>query len=483
VSAYIQIQLCKDAACTPPMNQNDFRKILATPRTVSGAKAPPLFTPSRTARGSSSNPFAKPGKPPARIRREGRSDVLEHSHVDLGSGFVDRAKERRLAELRGEQEDNKEVKGLDFDLLKKVRSGEFVIPAYVPPPSEPDEDESGEEDEEEKVEDMDEDAVLDELLKMEEEMKMEEEKAEKETEKKTEEVEETPVEEEPEPEQPIQPMANSGTEEVAKTRFKPIVDAKQLKQMRKEQKRRKLAMQAMDRVAKPASMAPPPPPKKTRAELLEQLRRIQAAKNTSEAPAAAKPSPLVNPIPEKAIMPPPPPKKPTVPVTEIGPPELESTVETLSTSPARQVSPPPRLPSPPPVKVGENMFSDESDLSDYNPYGEDNSDEDEPHAKPEETQAPAPEAKRNYFGDKESKREVQPSAPITLDPTIAAALRKAKALAEKHDIPAEVMEKKKPKGMSLGGMDGVYEFDEGIDAWDGEDEEEVGPKRKKRKEK
>ena len=60
------------------------------------------------------------------------------------------------------------------------------------------------------------------------------------------------------------------------SRFKPIVDAKQMKQLRRERKRRKLAMEAMDRLSKP--MAPPPVPKKSRAELLEQLRQIQAAK-------------------------------------------------------------------------------------------------------------------------------------------------------------------------------------------------------------
>ena len=120
------------------MNQDDFRKILATPRTTSGSNAPPLFTPSRT---SKLNPFKKP---PQRLRREGRSDVLEHSHVDLGSGFTDRAKERRLAELRGENEQSGEAKGLDFELLKKVRSGEFVLPKFEPP--NPQRDDSDDED-------------------------------------------------------------------------------------------------------------------------------------------------------------------------------------------------------------------------------------------------------------------------------------------------------------------------------------------------
>src|SRR5579859_6565659 len=92
------------------MNQEDFRKILATPRTVHGAA--PSLLPHRQQKGTKGQPFKKP---PPRIKREGRSDALEQSHVDLGSGYVDRAKERRLAELRGEAgEEEGVVKGLDF---------------------------------------------------------------------------------------------------------------------------------------------------------------------------------------------------------------------------------------------------------------------------------------------------------------------------------------------------------------------------------
>src|SRR5271155_3960520 len=126
-------------------SQEDFRKILATPRTTSGATAPSLLPPSRT---SKLNPFKKP---PPRIRREGRSDALEHSHIDLGTGFVDRAKERRLAELRGDSESSGEVKGLDFDLLKKVRGGEFVLPKFELPRPQKDEDDDEEDKEEEEI--------------------------------------------------------------------------------------------------------------------------------------------------------------------------------------------------------------------------------------------------------------------------------------------------------------------------------------------
>src|SRR5262245_14058555 len=143
------------------LNQDDFRKILATPRAAPGT------TPSLagSSRGSSKLDRFKKPPAPARIRREGRSDVLEHSHVDLGSGFTDRAKERRLSELRGDLKgDEARVKGLDYDLLRKVRSGEFVIPKVELPDPRLNSDDDDSDKEEEREHD---DAVLDELLQME----------------------------------------------------------------------------------------------------------------------------------------------------------------------------------------------------------------------------------------------------------------------------------------------------------------------------
>ena len=455
-------------------SQDDFRKILATPRTAPGTAAPSLLPPNRHPRGSSSsvgNPFKKPTP---RIRREGRSDVLEHSHVDLGAGFIDRAKERRLAELRGEQESSGEVKGLDFELLKKVRSREFVMPKFEVPEARPSGGSDSEEDE------MDEDAILDELL----EMEMEERTRQEEVEKV--EPEEKLVEE---PVMAKEEVDEKTVDQPLKSQFKSIVDAKHLKQMRREQKRRKLAMQAMDQVAKP--MAPPPAPKKTRAELLEQLRQIQAAKK------------------QQGSMPPPPPPKPTTEATPriaeslldvpAIPSASQSTVTTLGPGSTAEIPlssdtkaeeptcEPPRSPSPrlPKVKVSANMFSDESELSDYNPYSSDSgsdSDSEPPPVKDKKpTQLPT---KRNYFGDTKTRPEEEASAvPLTMDPTIAAALRKVAALVDKRGIPAEVV-KEETKGlnrMSLSGADGVYEFD-ADDTWDGEEEdEEVGSKKKRKR--
>lgn len=485
---------------SPPsmaLNQEDFRKILATPRSESGT-APSLLPPNRRPGGSKLNPFKKPI---ARIRREGRSDALDKSHVDLGTGFVDRAKERRLAELSGQQEKSGEIKGLDFELLKKVRSGEFVLPKIEVPVPGPPGDESDEE------EDGEEEAILDELLAMEVEIKKElEEEEQRKKEKARKRVEEVTKQHSPEKEED----ATEGKGEVQKSRFKPIVDAKQLKQMRKEQKRRKLAMQAMDRISKPqVSMAPPPAltqstkttQRKSRAQLLEQLRRIQAAKKETSEVIEARPMSTSEPTETSSatisMAPPIPPVTTKSPEPEISPEAIPEPAGKELISPQRSPSHPPRKPSPPPIKiqVGENMFSDESDLSDYNPYG-DNSDDD---SADQETKAPAAKepsppalstGKRNYFGDKDTKEAVQASHPITMDPVVAAALRKAAALTEKskapHSAETEVKEKKKSNVMSLGGVDGVYEFDDGVDTWEGEldEEEDIGPSRKrKRKEK
>ena len=471
-------------------SQEDFRKILSTPRTTSGTTAPPLLPPHRRTSSSTTttNPFKKP---PPRIRRDGRSDVLEHSHVDLGTGFIDRAKERRLAELRGEGESSGEVKGLDFELLKKVRSGEFVMPKFEVPVAVAGEGSDSEEGEVGGEGDrIDEDAILDELLQMEMELQKEQEELEREK-PKDEEKETVPVE----PVVEKQEEMEKPVEDPSKTRFKPIVDAKQLKQMRREQKRRRLAMETMDRISKP--VPPPPAPKKTRAELLEQLRQIQAAKKqpTSMAPppppkpimkrltpqqiqSTTDPSAISSPqSPDQAIEPAPTTKPSISPdpkemdTKELKPKEVEPNPEPIA-----------RSPSPPPVKVSDNMFSDESELSEYNPYDSASDSDNEPPTK--QTKPSQPPAKRNYFGDKEAPAEQTPSGPVTMDPTIAAALRKVAALTDKRTIPEEIVKEDKKKvlnRMSLGGADGVYEFDE-EDTWDAEEEvEEVGKKKRKRK--
>jgi hypothetical protein len=411
------------------MNQEDFRKILATPLTSSGAKAPSFL---RRPRG---------GSKPQTVRREGRSDALEQSHVDLGAGFVDRAKERRLAELRGEGGETGEVKGLDFELLKKVRSGEFKLP------------EARVEEEEEE----DEEAILDELLQMEREL-LSEQAAEKERDS---DEEERPA-----------GKAEVVEEKPAAGRFKPIVDAKVLKQMRREHKRRKMAMEGMDRLTKPMPPPPPPPaPKRSRAELLAELRRIQAAKRAPEEPQSNAPDSHTTEKADSAIpdeqtsetMPPPP-----VPIID----------KVASPSPPRQPSP------PPPVKVGDNMFSDDSELSDYNPHPDSSSDEDEPP--PPKSPQPTIETpvKRNYFGDSKPEEEKEEKKPLTMDPAMAALLRKAAALADKKGIPEEDAGKAAGgKRMGLGGTGGVYEFDE-VDEWDGDlEEEELQSRKKRRKEK
>ena len=393
---------------------------------------------------------------------------------------MDRAKERRLAELRGEMEKSGEVKGLDFELLRKVRSGEFVMPKFEVPEARP--GEGGSDSEEEgggEGDEMDEDAILDELLQME----MEElEEAEKAKLKKKEEEEEEDKEE-----MPVEPVAEEEvtekpTEDVAKSRFKPVVDAKQLKQMRREQKRRKLAMEAMDRISKPAP--PPPPPKKTRAELLEQLRKIQAEKKQQ---TSMPPPPPPKPIPETVVPTQDVPLVPTISAHRLSTDHKMEPEFTTNASISSEPQPPPRNPeptpafqSPPPVKISENMFSDESELSEYNPY---DSDSDSDNEKPtKETHPAVPLTKRNYFGDTEKPME-EPSKPLTMDPTIAAALRKAAALTDKRGVPEEVVKEEKKMAlnrMSLGGSGGVYEFDED-DTWDGEEEEEVGKKKRKRK--
>jgi len=469
------------------LNQQDFRKILATPRTTSGAAAPPLLTPRHRPAGSSSNPFKKPV---ARIRREGRSDALDKSHVDLGTGFTDRAKERRLAELRGESETTGEVKGLDFELLKKVKAGEFVMPQMQVPESRRGEGDSDESDGE--GDGGDEEALLDELLAMEMEIKKElEEEEERKKEKARRRVEEVTKSRSPQEDDALDSKA-----ETTRSRFKPVIDARQLKQMKKEQKRRKLAMQAMDRVATPTastvSMAPRAEPtttttakKKSRAELLEQLRRIQAAKKeTSEAIEARDVSTSVPTETSTTISMPPPPV--ASPKSE----EVNGAVELFTEKVEAQPTPSIRSPSPPrpaKVQVGENMFSDESDLSDYNPYGDD-SDEDTPAPTKQALKEPSEPvqstgSKRNYFGDKDPEPEVKASHLITMDPVVAAALRKATAMAEKSKLPEIVVKEKRSNQMSLGGVDGVYEFDEGVDTWDGEldEEEDVGLSRKRKR--
>ena len=463
------------------MNQDDFRKILATPRTTSGATAPPLFPPSRNpGRGGSSNVFKKPV---ARIRREGRSDALEHSHVDLGSGFVDRAKERRLAELQGKSGDNREVKGLDFELLKKVRSGEFQMPKFELPDPTLREDEDSEEEKEE--EDMDDEAILDELLKMEIELQLEQDKADKAEKEEDVGDEETKVEAKNEDQVSATTIESAATE--AQSRFKPVVDARVLKQMRREKKRRKLAMEAMDRVTNP--IAPPPAAKKSRAELLAQLRQIQAARNQvkpditeatteiveqTEDPNKPAQLPIRNTVVPPSLLPPGNPTSDTAGFSD------GTAVNQL-----KELSPPPRQPSPSPpapVHVGENMFSDESELSDYNPYADESDEEDEEANGKTTKSEDIATGKRNYFGDKTTEPEDKPAGPITMDPLVAAALRKATAAAaaaEKKEV-TEVKKETKSKGMSLGGAGGVYEFDE-IDTWDGEDDDEIGTTRKRKR--
>ena len=480
-----QTPLVRILSAPMSLNQEDFRRILATPRTSSSTPAPALGTPYRNGRGG--NSFKKP---PPRIRREGRSDVLEHSHVDLGTGFVDRAKERRLAELKGEvvEEEPPVVKGLDFELLKKVKAGEFKMPEIkLPDPN------LGSDDDSDAEEEVDEDAVLEELLKMETELQAEVDKNEKEEREWREKVEkfqkppEEAIKEEGDEEKPVQPT---------KGRFKPVIDAKQLKQMRREAKRRKLAMQAMDKEAKPN---PPDTsrPKKSRAELLEQLRQIQAAKKATEAqkdanasqPTKAETSPeFIAPAPSTKTYQnvPPPVEEPSKPFPEPKKlPQGQPSPPPRSASPIRRPSPVRETPRPP-VKVGDNMFSDESELSDYNPYGND-SDSEEEKSK-EKQMVPQKDAKRNYFNDGPSKGEVTTVVAPLMDPAIAAALRKATAAAaaaEKRVTEnriAGVEEEKKPARMNLGGMDGVYEFDE-VDTWDGDDEDDdigTGKKRKRK---
>lgn len=464
------------------MNQDDFRKILATPRTTSGATAPPLFPPSRKpGRGGSSNVFKKPV---ARIRREGRSDALEHSHVDLGSGFVDRAKERRLAELQGKSGDNREVKGLDFELLKKVRSGEFQMPKFELPDPTLREDEDSEEEKEE--EEMDDEAILDELLTMEIELQLEQDKADKAEKEEDVADEDTKVEAKNEDLEQVSTSTIESATTEAQSRFKPVVDARVLKQMRREKKRRKLAMEAMDRVTNP--IAPPPAAKKSRAELLAQLRQIQAARNqvkpdVTEAKAEIveqqedQNEPAQLPIQNTVVPPLLPPGNPTS--------DSAGFLDGTAVNQLKELSPPPRQPSPSPpapVHVGENMFSDESELSDYNPYADESDEEDEEaNDKPPKSEDTAT-GKRNYFGDKTTEPEDKPAGPITMDPLVAAALRKATAAAtaaEKKEV-MEVKKETKSKGMSLGGAGGVYEFDE-IDTWDGEDDDEIGTTRKRKR--
>lgn len=464
------------------MNQEDFRKILATPRTAPGTTAPQLVGQTRSTHNGSSklNPFKKP---PPRIRREGRSDVLERSHVDLGTGFVDRAKERRIAEQHGNSEESGEVKGLDFELLKKVKSGEFVLPKFQPPLPQRYED-SDEEDEESKPmeEEEEEDAILEELLQMEMELKLEQEAMEK----------EAPQESVDSTEKTEKPAIEAPAVEATKSKFMPVIDAKQLKQLRRERKRRKLAMEAMDRVSEPA--APPPPvPKKTRAELLEQLRQIQAAKmlQTAASPEISLPREEKSPQHEESHaitdiesgLPAPesPPKNPSNP----SPFEIENSANAPEPSSTTQSKHVPELStrratSPPTLKVGDNMFSDESELSDYQPYS-DNSDDEHAITNSKTTKPSSSSTKRDYFNDRDKEQESTSNGPMTFDPAIAAALRKAAALASKRGLPEEdVQEGKKSTRMNLGGTDGVYEFDED-DAYDGEEEDEFAAKKRKRK--
>ena len=445
------------------MNQEDFRKILATPRTASGAAAPALFRRPNRGGGGPGGQF----KPPqARtIRREGRSDALERSHVDLGAGFVDRARDRRLAELQGGSEQSGEVRGLDFELLRKVKSGEFSLPKM-----EVREAEEGSDDE-------DEEAILDELLRMEQELISEQEAKESEMEKRDKEKDsDDDGEEETQPERAPEKPAS---------RFKPIVDAKVLKQMRREQKRRKMAMEGMDRLTKP--MPPPPPPsapKRSRAELLAELRRIQSAKRGVEDSNSKLVQPTEKEQPSTT-------EKPQTLAINAEPSKTGPFAETSIVQPANppSPSPPPRKESPPPpVKVGDNMFSDESELSDYNPYNEhsdSDSDSDSPRSKsPDPTASSTTPVKRNYFGDStiSDTEPPKPTKPLTMDPTMAALLRKAAALADKRGVPAEQKEEPQPslKRVALGGSGRVYEFDE-EDTWDGDLDEEDSTSRKKRR--
>jgi hypothetical protein len=468
------------------LNQDDFRRILATPRTTSGTPAPSLLSASR-------RNGTKGRKPVPHIRREGRSDVLEHSHVDLGTGFVDRAKERRLAELRGDAKDGPppEVKGLDFELLKKVRAGEFKMPEVVLPDPTLGSDESDAE------EDVDEDAVLEELLKMETELQAEVEKRERQEREWKEKVEklEKPVEKSTEEKNDEEKSAES-----TKSRFKPVVDAKQLKQMRREAKRRKMATQAMraiDLDRNPSS--PAPSPAKTRADLLEKLRQIQAAKRAVEEAKTSEPAvppptenpteflPPAPPIKKYQNVPPPPEDAPEMQAARSPEPSTKS-LPIRQPSPPRSLSPPPRktspvkLPPAPPAKMGDNMFSD-SDLSDYDPYDANDSEDEKKH--PPKEKLSQDKLKRNYFNETPSSitSQVPSSAPV-LDPTIAAALRKATAAAAAAEkrVQEGAIEEKPIGRMSLGGTDGVYGFDE-VDTWDGDDEDDDVGSGKKRKRK
>jgi hypothetical protein len=250
-------------------------------------------------------------------------------------------------------------------------------------------------------------------------------------------------------------------EKVTGGRFKPIVDAKVLKQMRREHKRRKMAMEGMDRLTKPMAPPPPPPaPKRSRAELLAELRRIQAAKRAPEqltAPSKSHDTETEARVPV------------TIPDQDPSDP-MPAPVVHKGASPS-----PPRASPPPPVKVGDNMFSDDSELSDYNPHP-DSSDEDKPTSPQPTAETPV---KRNYFGDSKSEEQEPEKKPLTMDPAMAAILRKAAALADKRSIPEEG-KAGGAKRMGLGGSGGVYEFDE-VDEWDGDLEEEAVQSRKKRR--
>jgi hypothetical protein len=214
-------------------------------------------------------------------------------------------------------------------------------------------------------------------------------------------------------------------------------------------------------------MAPPPPPK----PIIEKL-TPQQIQSTPDLSAISSPQ-----SPDQAIEPEPSTKQSISPnPKELEPEELEPNEVEPNPAPVA------RSPPPPPVKVNDNMFSDESELSEYNPYDSDSDNDNEPPTK--KTKPSRPPVKRNYFGDKETPAEETPSGPVTLDPMIAAALRKVAALTDKRAIPEEIVKEDKKKvlnRMSLGGADGVYEFDE-EDTWDAEEEvEEVGKKKRKRK--